>query len=201
MFILLYASSNVDIQKYRKMMEVAGSYFGGGNNPTSNVSSGTESGNGTGIVPDADPFAPLRSELNTVIQDETLRNSIKLIQNERGVTIRILDDILFKSGSAELTDYSKIILEKLAKVINAVPNDIRIEGHTDNIPVNGVFPSNWHLSVARATNAAYFLMNEGGVEPGRVGVVGYSEYQPVSSNDTPEGRANNRRVDIIIVKK
>lgn len=182
-------------------MEVAGSYFGGGNNPTSNVSSGTESGNGTGIVPDADPFAPLRSELNTVIQDETLRNSIKLIQNERGVTIRILDDILFKSGSAELTDYSKIILGKLAKVINAVPNDIRIEGHTDNIPVNGVFPSNWHLSVARATNAAYFLMNEGGVEPGRVGVVGYSEYQPVSSNDTPEGRANNRRVDIIIVKK
>lgn len=147
-------------------------------------------------------FTDLKSKLSSVITENNIEGSVKLIENERGITVRILDDILFPSGSAELNDYSKIILKKIAKVIINLPNDIRIEGHTDNIPISSsTYKSNWHLSVARAVNTAYYLMNYENLNPDKVSVVGYSEFKPVDSNDTPEGRANNRRVDIVILNK
>jgi len=83
-----------------------------------------------------------------------------------------------------------------------LPNDIRVEGHTDNIPINSsLFPSNWHLSVARALNTAYYLINNEGVPPDRVSIVGNAEFKPIESNETAYGRALNRRVDIVIIKK
>jgi chemotaxis protein MotB len=88
----------------------------------------------------------------------------------------------------------------VAAVLRPLPNDIRIEGHTDNVPIAGSgFPSNWHLSVARATNTAFYLMDKEGLPPERVTVVGYAEYHPIASNETPAGRTNNRRVDIVIL--
>ncbi|MGE5497330.1 MAG: flagellar motor protein MotB, partial [Syntrophothermus sp.] len=94
------------------------------------------------------------------------------------------------------------ILNKLAAVIKTLPNDVRVEGHTDNVPINSSqYQSNWHLSVARALNTAYYLINSQGLSPEKVSIVGYSEYHPVKSNETPEGRRNNRRVDIVILKK
>lgn len=205
LFILLYASSNVDLQKYRKVIDAAGNFFG----TIDTVSrSAKPSGNGPNAIvgtkskEEADPLKKLQTQLEKIVEEERLGKSIKLVNNERGVTIRILDDILFRSGQAELTDYSRLILRKLGLILKTMSNDIRIEGHTDNVPISGgLFASNWHLSVARATNAAYYLMNQEGVTPARVSVVGCSEYHPIASNDTPEGRANNRRVDIIILKK
>ncbi len=144
----------------------------------------------------------LRESLQEIINENGYGNNVKLIENERGITIRILDNILFSTGKAELNKKSLGILHKISQVLINVPNDIRIEGHTDNIPIkNKEYPSNWHLSVARATNTAYYLMNTEGLPPDKVSIVGYSEYKPVASNDTPEGRALNRRVDIIILKK
>lgn len=203
LFILLYSSSNVDLQKYRKVIRAAGNYFGavdttkifkpGGN--TTNPAFATQGNDGT------DPFQRLQQQLENVVNEEKLNKSIKLVSNERGITIRILDDILFRSGDAALSDYSKIILQKIAGILKSLKNDIRIEGHTDNVPIaNGAFPSNWHLSVERATNTGYHLMAKEGLDPGRVSVVGYSEYHPVASNETVDGRANNRRVDIVILK-
>ena len=82
-----------------------------------------------------------------------------------------------------------------------MPNDIRVEGHTDNIPISSAtYPSNWHLSVARALSTAYFLINEQKLDPEKVTVVGYAEYKPIADNLTPQGRAKNRRVDIVIIK-
>jgi chemotaxis protein MotB len=101
-----------------------------------------------------------------------------------------------------LNEDSKIILSKLAQVLNTIPNDVRVEGHTDNVPIKTAdFPSNWHLSMARATNTAYFLMNEMGLSQERVSVVGNAEYKPVASNDSESGRSLNRRVDIVILKQ
>ncbi|MGE5409411.1 MAG: flagellar motor protein MotB, partial [Clostridiales bacterium] len=100
-----------------------------------------------------------------------------------------------------INESSKGILNRLASVIKTLPNDIRIEGHTDNVPIKAsVYASNWHLSVARALNTAYYLINSQGLSPEKVSIVGYSEYRPVTTNKTSDGRRSNRRVDIVILK-
>jgi len=193
LFILLYTASNLDVQKYEKMVNAIGNVFGG---TTQTIK----------VVPDVElPIAPplgnLRSEINTLIEKNNYTSSIKLEENSRGVTIHILEDIVFPSGSAELKKSSKIVLQQLSAIIKKLPNDIRIEGHTDNIPINtSQFPSNWHLSVARALNTAYYLMIEQGLSPEKLSIVGNSEYKPLESNESVSGRASNRRVDIVIIK-
>ncbi|RJP73243.1 MAG: chemotaxis protein MotB [Ignavibacteriales bacterium] len=194
LFILLYASSNIDVAKYQKMISAMGSYFGSSYNSQTNgkyISAGNS---------DEQNLISLKDKVNTLIRQNDIQKDVSIVETERGITVRILDDILFTSGSAELKGYSKIILNKIAGILKNLPNDIRIEGHTDNVPVNSnMFPSNWHLSVGRATNTAYYLMINEGLPQERVSIVGYSEYNPIASNLTPEGRANNRRVDIVIL--
>jgi chemotaxis protein MotB len=147
-----------------------------------------------------EPVVLLKQKVHSLIDKYNLGSSVKLAETERGVVVRIYDDILFNSGSSDLQSYSKIILSNVARVLKELPNDVRIEGHTDNIPINSsVFLSNWHLSISRATNTAYYLMMNEGLPQERVTIVGYAEYKPVDTNSTPEGRANNRRVDIVIL--
>lgn len=193
LFILLYTASNLDVQKYEKMVNAIGNVFGG---PTQTIK----------VIPDSEiPIAPplgnLKSDINSLIEKNNYTSSIKLEENSRGVTIHILEDIVFPSGSAELKKSSKIVLQQLAAIIKKLPNDVRIEGHTDNIPIStSQFPSNWHLSVSRALSTAYYLMTEQGLDPEKLSIVGYSEYKPLDSNESISGRATNRRVDIIIIK-
>jgi len=194
LFIILYAISKIDVDKYQKMITAMGDVFGS----HGKIVSMKNSGNGNA----ANDAGHLKNELNQLIDKYHYNNSIRLEENERGVTIHILDDILFPSGSAELATYSVTILNRLAGILRELPNDIRVEGHTDNVPINsGAFPSNWHLSVSRALNTAYYLINKEGLNPEKVSIVGNSEYKPISSNETVEGRASNRRVDIVIIKK
>ncbi|MCP5064792.1 MAG: OmpA family protein, partial [Ignavibacteriae bacterium] len=83
-----------------------------------------------------------------------------------------------------------------------LPNDIRVEGHTDNVPISTVeFPSNWHLSIARATNTAYYLMKDQGLNQEKVSIVGNAEFKPVTRESSPEMKSLNRRVDIVILNK
>ena len=92
------------------------------------------------------------------------------------------------------------MLDTLAQVLKTIPNDLRIEGHTDNVPIaTARFPSNWHLSVIRALNTGYYIISKHKLNPEKISVVGYSEYRPLFPNDTEEHRARNRRVDIVII--
>lgn len=194
LFIILYAISKIDENKYQKMVTAIGDVFGN-RGKVVNVKSP-----GPSVVPDNGTH--LRSELNDLIDKFHYNKSIHLEENERGVTIHILDDILFTSGSSELAGNSLSVLNSLAEILKVLPNDIRIEGHTDNIPISSAaYPSNWHLSVSRALNTAYYLISNQGLNPEKVSIVGYSEYKPISTNETLEGRASNRRVDIVIIKK
>ena len=196
LFIILYAISNIDVVKYEKMMAALGNVFG-----TKNETVGLISNSNTGGSR-ISPIQALRGSLQSVIDQYGYGENVKLLEDKRGITIRILDNILFTSGDAELNPKAESILHKLALVLKKVPNDIRVEGHTDNIPIkNNLFPSNWQLSVARATNTAYYLMKNEGLSPEKVSIVGYAEYKPIATNDTPEGRALNRRVDIVILKR
>jgi chemotaxis protein MotB len=115
------------------------------------------------------------------------------------VEVEIRTDILFASGEATLSPESASVLRRLAATLKPFPNPIRVEGHTDNVPIKTrAFPSNWELSAARAATVVHLLMEEG-VAPPRLAVIGLGEYRPAQSNSTPEGRNANRRVLLVIL--
>lgn len=117
-----------------------------------------------------------------------------------GVVISLAGNVLFDSGRAELRPQGLDLLDDLAAKLRDMPNDIRIEGHTDNVAIaTSLYPSNWELSSARATTVGRYLIEHGGIAAKRVGAVGYGEWRPVASNDSREGRAQNRRVDVVIL--
>lgn len=124
---------------------------------------------------------------------------VKVSQSVHGIAIEINASLLFASGQASLEPSSIKALKSVAKVLATVPNDIQVEGFTDTTPINTpVFPSNWELSSARASSVVR-LFAESGVPPERMVAVGYAEFHPVDSNSTPEGRARNRRVTVMIL--
>jgi chemotaxis protein MotB len=115
------------------------------------------------------------------------------------VEVEIRTDILFSSGVARLSAESTAVLKRLAATLSPFPNPIRVEGHTDNVPIKTrEFRSNWELSAARAATVVHLLM-EDGVEPARLAVIGLGEYRPAKANDSPEGRNANRRVLLVIL--
>ncbi len=194
----MYAISNVDAAKYEKMTTAMGSIFGSQKFKI-DVNLPTQLIRGDEVA--IKPMDFLKQELSEIIDINELDNSVSIEDNQRGVTIRILDDILFVSGDANLNTKAKEVLSLVAGIIKKLPNDIRVEGHTDNVQINTAkFPSNWHLSISRALNTAYYLIETEGIDPDKVSVVGYAEYNPIMDNSTPEGRAKNRRVDIIVIK-
>jgi chemotaxis protein MotB len=124
------------------------------------------------------------------------------IKVDKGVVyIDISDKMLFKSGSYDITDRAKEVLGKVALVLKNQPDiEFMVEGHTDNVAFKkGVLLDNWDLSVKRATAVVRILQNQYGLDPAKMAAAGRSEYKPVVSNDTPEGKAANRRTRIIIL--
>jgi chemotaxis protein MotB len=197
LFVILYAMSKVDAGKYKELVAAMGGVFGSG-------SAGVVQG-GQGVINLPIPGAPsekqrIEKELRSALGLDKHSLPISISHNERGVTVHMMEELLFPSGEADLKAASLPTLDTLAAVLRTLPNDIRVEGHTDNVPINTVqFPSNWHLSVARAVRTAYYLISRDGLPPSQVSVAGYSEYRPLLPNSTPENRAQNRRVDIVIV--
>lgn len=126
------------------------------------------------------------------------------INVEKGVVyVSIADKLLFKSGSYDVSNKARDVLAKVATVVNSKPNiDIMVEGHTDNVPIqNPCIQDNWDLSVKRATSIVRILQDDFKVDPKRMTAAGRSYYIPVSSNDTSEGRASNRRTRIVVLPK
>lgn len=119
---------------------------------------------------------------------------------ERGVLVRFLDSVLFDSGQATLKPEARKILGVIAEVAGGVQNHLRVEGHTDDVPIStSYFPSNWELSTARATQVIQFLLSRG-ISPERLSAAGYGEYRPIASNETIHGRQQNRRVDMVFLR-
>ncbi len=124
---------------------------------------------------------------------------IEVRRDKRWIEVEIKSSILFGSGSAELASGAQPVLRKLAEKLAPLNNTIHVEGFTDNVPIdNFEFPSNWELSAARAASVVH-LFTRLGVSPERMAAIGYGEYRPIASNDTPEGRARNRRVVLVIM--
>lgn len=141
----------------------------------------------------------LKKDLASGIQDEDIQIDVE----KTVVYISIADKMLFKSGSATVSDRAKEVLGKVATVVNSKPEmEVQVEGYTDNVSISTkCMKDNWDLSVARATSVVRVLQNDYAVDPGRLIAAGRSEYVPLETNDTPDGRSTNRRTRIVILPK
>jgi chemotaxis protein MotB len=132
--------------------------------------------------------------------DSSLANQIRFIIEKRGLVIRISERLFFNSGDASIRREFIPLLDVLAKTLEKVPHHIRIEGHTDSVPINtSRFPSNWELSTSRATAIIRYLLTNFDFDAERLSATGYAEFHPIESNKTPEGRLQNRRVDFVVL--
>jgi chemotaxis protein MotB len=199
-FVVLYAMSKVEQSKFEALSTSLRFVFGGGGSLIGQQT-------GTGVIP-----LPLESEsgLDVVLEEYEKYLAQTGVQQEgspaaiedRGLVITIQEKLAFEPAKADLTPRAKAQLTVLSKLLNNVNNYVRVEGHSDNSPINtAVVHSNWQLSSLRAANIAEFLVKEGGVMPQRVSAIGYGEYRPIASNSAAAGRARNRRVEIILLNK
>lgn len=144
--------------------------------------------------------AELHRKLTKALGKEIERQEVELRMTPEGFVISLHELGFFDSGQAQLLPGSAEKIKRIATVLMQYGLDMRVEGHSDNVPIhNSTFNSNWDLSTARAMAVAMMLIDEAGFDPQRMSIAGYSQYHPVASNDTPEGRRENRRVDLVIV--
>jgi len=144
----------------------------------------------------------LRKELEQALAPEISRREVDVRSEADGVVISLREVGFFDSGSAEIRAGSRQALDRIAHLLAKRPYGIRIEGHTDNVPIhNSQFASNWELSTTRATELIRLLIGRYNFTPEKLSAAGYAEYHPVASNDSEEGRAQNRRLDVVILTK
>ncbi|HEY5582943.1 MAG TPA: flagellar motor protein MotB [Ruminiclostridium sp.] len=211
LFIILYSMSQVDTVKFQQLSQSLSEAFGNGSPPS--VVQGSGTGNSLVNFPATSPspvipstleeqqIDALKVEISDLVKSQGLSGNVSVVLQERGIVISINAQLLFKSGSAyiERQDY---VLKIGRDILSKIPNKyIRIEGHTDNIPINSpFFPSNWELSSDRATNVLRLLVDKAGISPKLISAVGYGEYTPLVPNISDANRTKNRRVDIVILR-
>lgn len=143
-------------------------------------------------------------EAQDMFKAEIANKAVRVTEDERGLVITLFSDNYFDSGSAILKPEIRPVLKKAATLINGVKNFVRIEGHTDNLatalPKGEGYRSNWDLSGARSLNVLQYFTEDADVNPIKLSAVAYGQYRPIDDNGTPEGRAYNRRVEIVILK-
>jgi chemotaxis protein MotB len=138
------------------------------------------------------------------MKSEIEKGKITITQLKGKLKVNMLDEILFDSGKTTVKPEGIEVLERVGEIlVNVKDRAINVEGHTDNVPIGpGLakrYPTNWELSAARATNVARYLQEKTGIDPTLLSATGYGEYQPVASNETEEGQAKNRRIEIVLV--
>ena len=153
-------------------------------------------------VSEQDTFVALKAKMDAYAKAHGFGDKVQTIIERRGLVVRVLtDNLLFTSGSATLQPGADKLLDEVAQLLNLDPSHpITVEGHTDNQPIaTAQFPSNWELSTTRATNVVRFLISRS-VSASRLGAVGYADLHPIASNATAAGRAENRRVEIVLMR-
>ncbi|ERI95520.1 putative chemotaxis protein MotB [Clostridiales bacterium oral taxon 876 str. F0540] len=209
-FIVMYSFSNLDKQKYKQIAAGLGKAMGGGGYTLIGEDSGTAidetwMNQDTNIVnmEEESKLEKMKDIIDNYLKESGLSESVVTKVEERGLVLSFKDSLFFDSGKADIKTEQVKKLVEIGRILNQpLINDsyIRVEGHTDNVPINTyLFKSNWDLSVIRASNVAQLLITQSGIKPGRISATGYGEFRPRSSNNTEEGKANNRRVDIIIM--
>lgn len=218
-FILLFTFSSLDVQRFQEVMSaIQHSFMGrsgilvGSTDPTAGEGERLD----TADVPMQElaeamgereqtllemlhELEETYEEVKEFLQEAGLEDDIQLRLEERGVVLELPERILFDSGQAVLKEDFLPTLDILVHLLAELPNQIIVEGHTDNIPIQTFqYPSNWELSVARSVTVARYLVEEHDINPRRMVATGYGEHHPIDTNETAEGRARNRRVTLVI---
>ncbi|HWQ62378.1 MAG TPA: flagellar motor protein MotB [Negativicutes bacterium] len=223
LFIVLFASSQVDQKKFEQMAQSFAGAFGGGASffdnvravpqaaadqpqPPNNVQSlfsamGNEKA--TNFQQETAQLLEAKRKLDKFIEENNLTGAFGTSLTDDGLMVRIKDSALFASGQADLLPASRAYAGTIATMLAALSQRVVISGHTDNMPINTYeFPTNWDLSSKRAVNFMKFLLaQDSKLQPARFSAVGHGEYRPAAANTTEEGRAQNRRVEVLIVRK
>lgn len=201
LFVILYASSQVDMKKYRAVVSAFENVFGDGQ--TQGPLPGSQGVmTAPSIVPPMKASQEMERKVRSILGAHLTSGGIMITDDERGVTVHLLEKLMFNPGRAQIRPEALPALDTLGFLLASIPNQIRIEGHTDNTPIHTQkYPSNWHLSVARAMNVGYYLLQHYPIRPEKVAIIGYGEYRPLVPNDTPADEAENRRVDIVILNR
>lgn len=203
-FVVMYASSNVDSAKYKAISESLNVVFTGGGNSTvgtdqrPNISKDTSPIDST--IVEENKMKEIKKQVDTYLKENFISDNVKTNIDKRGLVISLNNTLFFDTGKAEIKLESNEKLIEIGKMLNKINNYVRVEGHTDNIPIkNDRFKSNWQLSCERAANVTMLLIEKSGVSPEKVSAVGYGECRPIGDNKLESGRAKNRRVDIVIM--
>lgn len=204
-FILLFSMSMVNAEKFREAVESVHGAFGvlEGSQPSILDQNGAMSGEELSLI--AAELARLEilgDSLKRELAEAGFPDQVSIEMEERGLVVRFADSVLFDLGSADLRPEGLGVLREVGEFLTTTTNPVRVEGHTDNWPINTEkFPSNWELSTGRAASVVRFFMTECGFSGNRMQAGGYGEYHPLEDNDTVEGRRRNRRVDIVILRE
>ncbi|RDY24539.1 chemotaxis protein MotB [Romboutsia maritimum] len=191
-FILLYSMAEVDKEKMQQVSDAMQTQMVGEVNVK-------------GDKPIKEPISDydaLVDKVNKSVKSNNLTDVVKVRQEEKGVVLQLDESILFDPGMADLKENSKAVLNSINVLLTDMKNDILVEGHTDNVPMHTEkYGSNWELSTARAVSVIRYFIEGKGLDPAKFTAKGYGEYKPLVENTTPENKAINRRVDILIVEQ
>ena len=204
-FVVLYSSSQVDKARMATLSSAISAGF-------SQLGVGSSPGSAAIVVPRTTP-APttypanpsetaeaIRRKLESGLAGENARHTVSIREIPEGLALSLREVGFFESGSATLRANSLDTFDRIGSVLISVPSNLRVEGHTDNVPIHTPqFQSNWELSTARATEIVRILLTRESIGPERLSAAGYAEYHPVADNSSEDGRRLNRRVDIVIV--
>lgn len=210
LFIVLYSQSQINAAKFEAVAAAVRAALGGASERPAPVPTPASVGRlpiegSLRVAPGSPPAVTLEQQMAQfldAIRRAGLQESTRVLRENAGIVIRLPDDILFETGSADLRPDALPTVVRLAGIINQVHGTaVRVEGFTDSRPIHTPqFPSNWELSVARALSVVQALIASG-VAPERLSAAGFGPYHPVATNATPEGRAQNRRVEILVTRE
>lgn len=219
-FVTLYAMSQTDKKKAEQVVESLRESFGYSKSSAAKPSV-IEAGN-INIVPSLRPspqttrvmgrngkvkthaaekdFKAIKASIEAYLIKAGAQDKVNVEMNRRGLVVSLKEAGFFDSGSAVVKQSAYELLSHVAESLSSYDNPIRVEGHTDNVPISSkTFPSNWELSTARATNLVQYLIKYYDFQPEKISAAGYGEFRPVGDNRTAEGRSKNRRVDIVLL--
>jgi chemotaxis protein MotB len=206
LFVVLFASSYHDKMAIQRVSSAVKTGFqemrAFSSQPSSREKqpSGSSKGEASGNPDAGIDVAELQKKLSGALGKEIERQEVVLRMTPEGFVISLHELGFFDSGEARLLPGASDKIKRISGVLMQYGLDMRVEGHSDDVPIhNAMFSSNWDLSTARASAVAMMLLNESGFDPKRMSIAGYAQYHPNASNDTPEGRRANRRVDIVIL--
>jgi len=212
LFVVLYSMGQVNVEKYRRLAESMRIAFTVGGDTEViedqiNQASGTvEDGTSKPIVIPGIPEGPTQSEevagqLTAMLSAQNLGSEVSVQTNIEGVLISLSERLIFRESQTELPPEALPVLNTIAEMLRPIDNKVRLIGHTNNVPsTNPLYPTNWELSLARATSVAKYL-SAAGITPERLIICGQGEYAPIFPNDTDQHRELNARVEIIIIYK